>query len=107
MWSTAFLKAPTTDGEAAAARRTERLRNDMSRELEARLQRLQYSIEESADLLSLSRHTLARDIRRGIIRAQRYGRRILIPREELERIARDGLHAAIQGSDISQRGASR
>jgi excisionase family DNA binding protein len=54
-------------------------------------ERLLYSREEVAQLLSLSVHTVTRDVRRGSIRAKRYGRRVLIPREEVLRIAAEGL----------------
>jgi excisionase family DNA binding protein len=53
--------------------------------------RLQYPIEEGAELLGISKHTLIRDIRRGAIRTCRYGKRVLIPRDEILRIAADGM----------------
>ena len=49
--------------------------------------KLLYGIEEAAELLSLSKHTLGRDIRRGLIEVRRYGRRVLIPHSELIRLA--------------------
>lgn len=52
--------------------------------------RLQYPIEEGATLLGISKHTLIRDIRLGRIMTTRYGKRRLIPRDELLRLARDG-----------------
>lgn len=55
--------------------------------------RLQYPIEESASLLGVSKHTLIRDIRRGAIRTSRYGKRVLIPRDEILRIAADGMQS--------------
>jgi excisionase family DNA binding protein len=54
-------------------------------------ERLLFSREETAEILSLSVHTVARDIRLGRIKARRYGRRVLVPREELLRIAADGM----------------
>jgi excisionase family DNA binding protein len=56
-----------------------------------RLDRLQYPIEEGASLLGVSKHTLIRDIRQGRIKTIRYGKRILIPRDELLRIAKEGM----------------
>jgi excisionase family DNA binding protein len=53
--------------------------------------RLQYPIEEGAALLGVSKHTLIRDIRRGLVRTSRYGKRVLIPREEIIRIANEGM----------------
>lgn len=56
--------------------------------------RLLYSREETAEILSLSVHTVARDVRMGRIKARKYGRRVLIPREEVLRIAADGMSEA-------------
>ncbi|MGE5647502.1 MAG: helix-turn-helix domain-containing protein [Acidobacteriota bacterium] len=53
--------------------------------------RLLYSIEDAAETLALSPHTIRRDIRLGRISVKHYGRRILIPRAELERIAAEGM----------------
>jgi excisionase family DNA binding protein len=55
--------------------------------------RLLYSREEAAQILSLSVHTIARDCRRGLIQSRKYGRRVLIPKSEIERIAVQGLGA--------------
>ena len=54
--------------------------------------RLLYSREEAAEILSLSVHTIARDIRLGRIKVRHYGRRVLIPSSELVRIAAEGSH---------------
>jgi len=54
-------------------------------------QRLQYPIEEGAALLGISKHTLIRDIRRGHVKTTRYGKRILIPFAELQRLATEGM----------------
>ena len=61
--------------------------------------RLQYSIDEAAMLLSISKHTVIRDIRLGRIRTTRYGKRQLIPKDELLRVASEGmaLHAPEHG----------
>jgi len=53
--------------------------------------RLQYPIEEGAALLGISKHTLIRDIRRGMVKTSRYGERVLIPRDELLRLAAEGM----------------
>jgi excisionase family DNA binding protein len=42
---------------------------------------------EAACQLSLSRYTVYEEVKAGRLRAKRYGRVILIPREELERFA--------------------
>jgi excisionase family DNA binding protein len=55
------------------------------------IQRLQYPIEEGAALLGISKHTLVRDIRRGLVKTSRYGKRVLIPHEEIMRIAAEGI----------------
>lgn len=51
-----------------------------------------FSREETATLLCLSIHTVARDCRNGRIKTRRYGRRVLIPRSEILRIANEGMH---------------
>jgi excisionase family DNA binding protein len=58
-----------------------------------KLDKLLYSKEEAAEIIGLSKHTITRDIRRNLIQCRRYGRRVLIPREELLRIANDGMAA--------------
>ncbi len=52
-----------------------------------RLDKLNYSKKEGADILGISVHTVTRDIRLGRINARRYGKRVLIPRDEILRIA--------------------
>jgi excisionase family DNA binding protein len=49
------------------------------------------SIRQAAKQLGVSPSTLRRDIRLRRIRAVRYGRRVLIPVAELDRIEREGL----------------
>jgi excisionase family DNA binding protein len=49
--------------------------------------------EEAAGMLSLSVHTVARDVRLGRIQARHYGRRVLIPASEILRIAAHGMGA--------------
>lgn len=59
-----------------------------------KLEKLLYSKDEASEIIGLSKHTIARDIRLGRIEARRYGRRVLIPREELLRIAAHGMGPA-------------
>lgn len=54
------------------------------------LPRLLYSKREAAQMLGISPNTVTRDIGLGTIAARHYGRRVLIPREEIERIALTG-----------------
>ena len=49
--------------------------------------RLAYPLAEAAFLLGVSVATLRRDARCGVIRTIRYGRRVLLPAEELRRLA--------------------
>jgi excisionase family DNA binding protein len=49
------------------------------------------SIEQAAKQLGISVSTLRRDVRLQRIRAVRYGRRVLIPASELDRISQEGL----------------
>jgi excisionase family DNA binding protein len=55
------------------------------------ISRLLYSIFQAADMLSISVPTLRRGIARGDIATTRIGSRRLIHRDEIERIAREGL----------------
>lgn len=55
--------------------------------------RLQYPIKEGALLLGVSAAVLIRDIRRGKVRTNRYGTRVLIPAAEIARIAAEGMAA--------------
>ena len=65
----------------------------MSNEIREVPSRLQYPIEEAAVLWGISKDTVIRDIRRGKIKTNRYGRRVLIPRAEVMRIAAEGIAA--------------
>jgi excisionase family DNA binding protein len=61
------------------------------------LNQLWYSIDSAAvHLGGVSKAVIQRDVRRGLIRSVRYGRRILIPRDEILRIARDGMQPVTQ-----------
>ncbi|HEV3330549.1 MAG TPA: hypothetical protein VG096_06190 [Bryobacteraceae bacterium] len=55
------------------------------------LEKLNYSKQETAFLLGLSIHTITRDVKLKRITARCYGRRVLIPREEILRIAAHGM----------------
>jgi excisionase family DNA binding protein len=59
-----------------------------------KLDKLLYSKEETAEIIGLSKHTIARDVHLGRIAVRRYGRRVLIPREEILRIATEGMGPA-------------
>ena len=59
--------------------------------MDLNLEQFLYGKKEAAKLLNLSEHTVARDVRRGLIQARHYGRRVLIPREEILRIATQGM----------------
>jgi excisionase family DNA binding protein len=50
--------------------------------------RILYSREEAAEALSLSVSTIDVMIGRGMLRARRHGRRVLIHRSEMERVSR-------------------
>ena len=60
------------------------------------LEKLSYSKQEAAFLLGLSVHTVTRDVNRGRISARHYGRRVLIPRDEVLRIANQGMQPEAQ-----------
>ncbi len=53
---------------------------------------LTVSIEEAARLSGLSKYTIRAYERKGLIKATRIGRRVLIPVSELERVLRDGIN---------------
>jgi excisionase family DNA binding protein len=50
-----------------------------------------FSIAEAAQKLAISAWTIRAHLKRGAIKPVRVGRRVLIPRKELERLAIDGL----------------
>jgi len=50
-----------------------------------------FSIAEAAQKLAISAWTIRAHLRRGAIKPVRVGRRVLIPRKELERLANEGL----------------
>jgi excisionase family DNA binding protein len=54
---------------------------------------LAVSIEEAARLSGLSKYTIRAYERRGLIKATRIGRRVLIPIDELKRVLRDGVNS--------------
>lgn len=57
------------------------------------LDKINYSQQEAATLVGISVFTMIRDVKLGRVRAVRYGRRILIPREEVVRLATQGMSA--------------
>jgi excisionase family DNA binding protein len=59
-----------------------------------KLDKLNYSKKEAAEIVGISVHTVTRDVRLGRIHAKRYGRRVLISRDEIVRIASDGMRDA-------------
>jgi excisionase family DNA binding protein len=62
------------------------------------LNKLLYSKEEAADLIGVSKHTISRDILRGVIASRQYGRRRLVPAEEILRIATEGMAPKAQSA---------
>jgi excisionase family DNA binding protein len=59
--------------------------------------KLTFSINESARILSVSRDSVLRAVKRGEIRTVKFGRRVLVPRVELERVV--GERPAREGRD--------
>lgn len=51
------------------------------------LNKLFYSKVEAAEVLGISKHTINRDIQLGRIQARKYGKRVLVPADELLRVA--------------------
>jgi excisionase family DNA binding protein len=52
------------------------------------MDRIAVSLAEAERLTSISRFTLRRQIKRGLLRAARVGRRLVIPVSELEKLVR-------------------
>lgn len=65
-----------------------------------------FSIAGSAEKLAISPWTIRAHLKRGTIRSVRVGRRVLIPRKELERLATEGL-PSLSGQMLSERLSSR
>jgi len=55
-----------------------------------------FSIAETAEKLAISAWTIRAHLKRGAIKPVRVGRRVLIPRKELERLATEGLPSLSQ-----------
>jgi len=55
---------------------------------------LAVDVREAARLTSLSVFTIRRYIQRGMLGATRVGRRVIVPREALERLIREGSTSA-------------
>jgi excisionase family DNA binding protein len=54
------------------------------------MNQLLIGVREAADAVGLSHWTIRQYIRRGVIRAVRIGRRVLVEPAELERLVEDG-----------------
>jgi excisionase family DNA binding protein len=54
---------------------------------------LAVDVREAGRLLSVSKYTIRRLIRRGVLQAVRISRRLLVPVAEIERISREGVRA--------------
>lgn len=67
------------------------IREMINQKLNGLKPKLLYTREEAAELLSISVGSLDVLIKRGFIRPRNFGRRLLIPREELERLAKKDL----------------
>ncbi len=59
--------------------------------LTSSLQPLAVSIADAARLLALSPHTIRLYVRQGKLQVVHFGRRISIPMNEIERLAREGV----------------
>jgi excisionase family DNA binding protein len=68
---------------------------------------LAVDVREAARLISLSRFTVRRYIKRGLLRAVRVGRRVLVPIGELERlVGSSGQQPRVSGATtVSEKGA--
>jgi excisionase family DNA binding protein len=55
------------------------------------MDQLAVSVSEAGAVVGLSKHTIRAYVRSGRVRAVRFGRRVLIPVEEVQRIAREGI----------------
>jgi excisionase family DNA binding protein len=80
------MPRPTLDGTSASSE-SQRTNVIKGRELENSGLPMLLTPAEAARQLSLSRYTVYSELRAGRLRGRRYGRVILIPREELERFA--------------------
>ena len=56
------------------------------------LQPVTVSIDQAAAMLSLSKHTVRKYEREGLIKSTRVGTRVLIPISEINRIAKEGIN---------------
>lgn len=54
------------------------------------MEKLAVSLAEAEELTSVSRFTLRRQIKRGVINVARVGRRLVIPVSELKKLIRPG-----------------
>jgi excisionase family DNA binding protein len=56
------------------------------------MEKLLFSIEETAPIIGLSKYTIRAYVQKGLIKPTRIGNRVLIPIAEINRIATEGLH---------------
>lgn len=67
------------------------------------MERLAVDIETAAKMTSLSPHTIRKYIRKGNrIRVVRFGRRVLVPVIELQRLINEGLDGAVQDTRLGE-----
>lgn len=62
------------------------------------MERISVGIDEAAQLVGLSKYTIRAYERKGLIKATRIGKRVLIPAAELERIVMEGVQPAKTGA---------
>jgi len=62
------------------------------------MQKIAVSLTEAAELTSISKYTISRQIKRGALRVVRIGRRLVIPIAELEKLlqSKDGPAGAVR-----------
>jgi excisionase family DNA binding protein len=66
-------------------------------EAEVGQNRVVYTIDETAEILRVSRHSACEAVRQGTIPTIRIGRRILVPTAALERMLEQAIPAATTG----------
>lgn len=83
----------------------------MSTSNEVLLDQLNYSTKDTAKILAVSRQSVIRHIRLKHIRVVRFGARILVPREEILRVATEGVGtynpAEVSSEEMSRRSYQR
>ena len=66
----------------------------------AAMQRLAYSVAEAAELTGLSKRTIAREIKRGHLRAVRVSRRVVIPAQALREFVGDVPSPSLEAAEV-------